>query len=225
MRTLDKKSGFTLIEMLVVIAIIALLVSILVPTIGSTLRSAKTKACASNLRQIGTGFLLYANENEGKLPYQQKNSGTTWHIEIAPFLEDYSNGDYYNLSQQNSEPPGVYNCPLTDNKIRPGNYADYGMNYLINDHGTNGNQTVPQRSVFSVPTPTQTMLLADSVNCGRRLSPYSANGSMDPRHPGDSMNILFIDGHVDNRTIAEMHTDIQGNKLTQPPWGWEGWVY
>ncbi len=56
--------------MLVVIGIIALLISILLPTLSSARRSANNVACLSNLRQIGTGLVMYANDSEGnRLPY------------------------------------------------------------------------------------------------------------------------------------------------------------
>ena len=60
--------GFTLVELLVVIGIIALLISILLPTLRKARQSAVTAACLSNLRQIGMAFHLYANENKGWLP-------------------------------------------------------------------------------------------------------------------------------------------------------------
>jgi prepilin-type N-terminal cleavage/methylation domain-containing protein/prepilin-type processing-associated H-X9-DG protein len=60
--------GFTLVELLVVIGIIALLISILLPTLGRAREAARRTMCMSNLRQWGMGFQMYANQNRGLLP-------------------------------------------------------------------------------------------------------------------------------------------------------------
>src|SRR5579862_9512708 len=61
----DKRSGFTLVELLVVIGIIALLVAMLLPSLNEARGAAKRVQCESNLRQIGQNLLIYSNEWRG----------------------------------------------------------------------------------------------------------------------------------------------------------------
>jgi len=63
-----KSKGFTLIELLVVIAIIALLIAILLPALGRAREAAKRAACASNMKQIHTGFYEYSGDYMGSFP-------------------------------------------------------------------------------------------------------------------------------------------------------------
>ncbi|MBN2181897.1 MAG: type II secretion system protein [Sedimentisphaerales bacterium] len=65
---MNKKKGFTLIELLVVIAIIALLMGILMPALTMVKEQARRQTCLARIKQQGLSLVLYANENNGRLP-------------------------------------------------------------------------------------------------------------------------------------------------------------
>ncbi|HEV7301266.1 MAG TPA: prepilin-type N-terminal cleavage/methylation domain-containing protein [Tepidisphaeraceae bacterium] len=92
MRHLRHPRAFTLVELLVVIGIIALLISILLPSLNKARQSARTLAGLSNLRQIGLGLQMYAHNNNGSLPICL-NANQTWAYYINPYVG--GKGDTY----------------------------------------------------------------------------------------------------------------------------------
>jgi prepilin-type N-terminal cleavage/methylation domain-containing protein/prepilin-type processing-associated H-X9-DG protein len=73
-------NGFTLIEVLVSVAIIGLLIAILVPSLTNAREAAKRAVCGSNLKQIMTGVHMYAEKHKGYVPYSMNffNASLTW---------------------------------------------------------------------------------------------------------------------------------------------------
>ena len=81
-----RRNGFTLVELLVVIGIIAVLIGILLPALNVARKSARTTAGLSNMRQIGTGLRLYSTQWKDSLPYgyitNADGSASYWYFHV-----------------------------------------------------------------------------------------------------------------------------------------------
>jgi prepilin-type N-terminal cleavage/methylation domain-containing protein/prepilin-type processing-associated H-X9-DG protein len=82
--TRERRKGFTLVELLVVITVIALLAALLFPVLQNALASARRAACISNLRQIGIGIAAYAADNGNQIPYGPKAPPFTNPLDFYP---------------------------------------------------------------------------------------------------------------------------------------------
>jgi prepilin-type N-terminal cleavage/methylation domain-containing protein/prepilin-type processing-associated H-X9-DG protein len=119
--------AFTLIELLVVIGILALLMGVLVPVLGSARASARKIACLSNLRQIGAAIHSYANDNHGHIPFGPKAPPFLSPADLYPStgavtsLISLRSGEPVGLGlllrEHLSKQPDVLFCPDPDQKV------------------------------------------------------------------------------------------------------------
>ncbi len=122
MRRNARGDGFTLVELLVVISIIALLIGILLPVLGSARESARQTACASNMRQVALGVLIWEREN-GTFPpsyvYAASETGTQWRNEDQLDSNPNVNFGYvhwsYALFDEGDVPANAFECPTVQN--------------------------------------------------------------------------------------------------------------
>lgn len=100
---MKQKSIFTLIELLIVIAIIAILASMLLPALNSARAKARNIACVSNLKQNGIMFHEYCGENNEYAP--QLDGVYTYVSQVAPVQEKYKTNRF-------TKPTGAFYCPV-----------------------------------------------------------------------------------------------------------------
>jgi len=220
--------AFTLIELLVVIAIIAIIAAMLLPALASAKKRAQSIQCMSNLRQLQTAWIMYADDNDGKIPQNiSSDSGriddTGLQARSQPGAPDASwilgdvgaNGGMTNnvllthgLLFQFVSSLGVYECPA-DAALHDRN-RNYSMNCHMNGIGNVGQS--PQVTTFTkladvhLKMPLGAFVFIDenpsTVNDG-----YFAITLTDVTHWIDTPahyhnnggNLSFADGHAENR--------------------------
>ncbi len=185
--------GFTLIEILVVIAIIAILAAILFPAFARARENARKASCQSNLKQIGLGFTQYLQDYDERYPPMYGSS--VWSKNLLPYIKSTQ----------------VFGCPSNDvsDQFMPGSNNEIPASYGINPRIVRGDfmfspgTDYPYR-MAAMNSPSQKILVGDTgsgdVGVGwydwyhnNKWAEVANNGFKG--HLGTG-NFLFADGHV-----------------------------
>ncbi|MFW6039236.1 MAG: type II secretion system protein [bacterium] len=242
--------GFTLVELLVVISIIALLIAILLPALSAARETAQAIACASQLRQVGLGQMMYADDHDGLDVPAVYFDGSDYHGQ-GPLARERQywaiplarNSRYVHArgnerrafwSSTVMRETGLLGCPstdaasvsLTDRGPNGGTpiTATYNKNRRLLWHYSQAHPGAFEQGdggypsiylpMHTLPKPSQTFAIADGWE---RLKPGIGSheyGGMDDRpykgwntrHIGESLNMLYFDGHVSRLPIDQVNT-------------------
>jgi prepilin-type processing-associated H-X9-DG protein/prepilin-type N-terminal cleavage/methylation domain-containing protein len=205
-----RTAGFTLVELLVVIAVIAILAGLLLPVIGNAKARAQSTQCLNNQRQIGIAFRLYVDGNNDVLP--QRFYGVT-NASGVPIGYDELLIPFAGVGGRHTERLQLFVCSSqrkTDYPTEPG----YGMNWYYD----NARFSAAQRS-------SETILLSESAGIfgagSHRADRDSITpGELDDERHNKRANYLFFDGHAatwawTNTITADLWGSDQG--LHNPP--------
>ena len=136
----NRKAGFTLVELLVVIGIIAVLISILLPALARAREAAKAIVCASNLKQLGTALAMYVNDNNQYTPRFEYSTGPDGSSDFqwSRAIKRYVASNMQNLVSSTSseeEKATVYFCPSAQtNRGRFVNWGVWPISYMPNSN-------------------------------------------------------------------------------------------
>ncbi len=114
-----RATAFTVIELLVVVAVIAILVGLLLPALRNARESARSAACLSNQRQIGLAMYVYAGDYRGFVAREGGWNATAgpvqtnipWNVAYRPFMDDSASGEYSEEVNDLFAGAPYYRCP------------------------------------------------------------------------------------------------------------------
>ena len=202
-----RKLGFTLIELLVVIAIIAILAAILFPVFAKAREAARAASCKSNLKQIGTGWMMYVQDYDERTPFNtwandpQCNAAGRRAV-VFHRIQPYVKNRNVMICPSDGAPFGGNDCA---DGVDVGVTMSYAMdNNNIIDNGS---------KISALEYPAQTYLVFDAgryfgtpesnIDSFGWSSDGNNNADFIARH-NNMVNAAFADGHVKALKCADM---------------------
>jgi prepilin-type N-terminal cleavage/methylation domain-containing protein/prepilin-type processing-associated H-X9-DG protein len=144
------KQAFTLIELLVVIAIISILAAILFPVFARARENARRASCLSNLKQMGLGMMMYAQDYDETYPDRYFKNGTDtifWWVLLQP----------YTKSEQ------LFRCPSSPfgGSTWPAQNGEYGANLFVIKNNTSSGGAQPPLKMAAIASASAAYMLMD----------------------------------------------------------------
>jgi prepilin-type N-terminal cleavage/methylation domain-containing protein/prepilin-type processing-associated H-X9-DG protein len=221
-----RPAAFTLIELLVVIAIIAILAAMLLPALARAKEKARIAQCKSNEHQLSIATLLYANDNQDKLPDCQNLGVWVWDVSayaMTNLLQSAGRQDMFYCPNEyylyNSATPNAWEA-FTGSSTPPRPYVVTGYIWMFPN--SQADAALPYfNAVTKTTTPrpdcgiSTTEIINDATIflnglSGRRYVGLAAAGGsvvqsahLNKATPAGG-NIMFLDGHVDWRSFTQM---------------------
>ena len=200
--------GFTLVELLVVVAIIALLAAIAIPAVTGAINSANRTKCMNNLRTIYTYLQAYAQEHNGQLPIPPKSyqnaAVTNLTQSLSPYIPTVADRKVFYCPAHKAEKNGVlYNFVYTDDLWNDGSIS-YQYYSLSNQRTTNtitdstGGATSSTNGIaLRVFDNNNQLLMSDKFNSNPgNPTPLDSSTKQICSHP-DGLNFLRLNGSVE----------------------------
>ncbi|MEM0011139.1 MAG: DUF1559 domain-containing protein [Candidatus Bathyarchaeia archaeon] len=214
-----RRRGFTLIELLVVIAIIAILAAILFPVFSRAREQARKTACLSNLKQIGTALMMYAQDWDESLPVAatpcnpanvSPDTNTPYYVKLGPYVKNWDlfgcpSAPFSGYCEGNGTIPHHDSWRAKARGWVPQNFR---LSYGYSENIQNSYWTGEGRyRLAALPAPADTPVIADCMGlmnngyrigwanvCAAACNPDRRTDA-NSRHTGGG-NVVFADGHA-----------------------------